>query len=117
MRIICPACASGRSSEKPYKNHFGCLGRACFRVLSRKPVFFVVRSNYIPPIGGQQHMRTQKPLKSHEMEQLQKILQEKTGVPLKPYLLQQFHVLVIYQTDIYSLIEIHLCPAVCQLFQ
>lgn len=34
-------------------------------------------------------MRTEKPLKSHEMEQLRKILQEKTGVPLKPYLLQQ----------------------------
>ena len=34
-------------------------------------------------------MRTEKPLKSHEMEQLRKILQEKTGVPLKPYLVQQ----------------------------
>ena len=34
-------------------------------------------------------MRTEKPLKTHEMEQLRKILQEKTGVWLKPYLVQQ----------------------------
>ena len=34
-------------------------------------------------------MRTEKPLKSHEMEHLKKILQEKTGIPLKPYLLLQ----------------------------
>ena len=34
-------------------------------------------------------MRTEKPLKSHEMEHLRMILQEKTGIPLKPYLLLQ----------------------------
>lgn len=34
-------------------------------------------------------MRTEKPLKTHEMEKLREIIQEKTGVRLKPYLLQQ----------------------------
>ena len=34
-------------------------------------------------------MRTEKPLKSHEMERLRKILREKTGIPLKDYLIEQ----------------------------
>ena len=93
MRIICPVYASGRSSEKPYKDYWidlDLLCRVCFcwRNLRYQNRSFLLSGTKILSYGGQ-HMKTEKPLMDKEITFLQQKLREKTGVQLKPYLVEQ----------------------------